>query len=175
MASAKKSKTTKPKPSSKPVVTKANKAAPTAQRSFSCTGSESSKLTEYTMTGNVSSDVVLTNLVVTKNYIEQDGAAVSQPTVVMTAAKPTLTTPRESYETFVTYRLNQIPQQATAADVGTYTYDYRINFPDTIPTTPEFVGTILVQKYLAKEGALANDQHWDTTKLVIATSVCKFV
>jgi hypothetical protein len=105
---------------------------------------------EYTFTGTISSDIVMTNVSVTKNYVEQDGAAVSQPVVVMTAARPKLTTPCDSFEKFVVYRLNKIPPLATAEDVGKYAYDYRINFPDTISVDPEFKVVMIVDGYLAK-------------------------
>jgi hypothetical protein len=158
-----------------PAATKANQLVAAGLRNFTCTGSESSRLSEYTVTGTIDQNIVMTNVTVTKNYVEQDGAAVSKPTVVMTSAKPKLTTPRESTEKFVVYQFNEIPQLASAADVGKYTYAYRINFPDTILPEPEFWAILLVQGYLGKEGSVANDQRWDDTKLVLADSVCKFV
>jgi hypothetical protein len=150
-------------------------AAPSGLRNFSCTGSAASRLTEYTYTGTIDSDIVMTNVSVTKNYVEQDGAAVSQPTVVMTAANPKLTTARDSFEKFVVYQLNRIPPLATAADIGKYAYDYRINFPDTISTDPDFWSVMIVEGYLAKEGTLTNDPQWDTTRAVLVDATCKFV
>jgi hypothetical protein len=177
-ATAKPKKTTKPKAAkSKPPAATAAAAppVPAGQRNFTCTGSESSRLTEFTVTGTIDSEIVMTNVTVTKNYVEEGGAAVSRPTVVMTSARPKLTTPRESFEKFVVYQFNEIPRLAAPSDVGKYTYDYRINFPDTISPDPEFWAMIIVEGYLAKEGTIANDQHWDTTKAVLARATCKFV
>jgi hypothetical protein len=178
-ASAKRKKPTKPKSAKgKSAAAAPSDAAPTVaagQRNFTCTGSESSRLTEFTVTGTVDSEIVMTNVTVTKNYVEEGGVAVSQPTVVMTSARPKLTTPRESFEKFVVYVFNEVPKLATAADVGKYAYGYRINFPDKILPEPEFWAVIIVEGYLAKEGTLANDQRWDTTKAVIASATCKFV
>jgi hypothetical protein len=180
-ATAAAKKTTKPKTTksktTKPNNTKTRPASSSAgSLIFTCTGSDfTGRLTEHTVTGTVDSNIVMTNVVVTKNYVEQGGAAVLQPVVVLRSASPKLTTPRESVEKFVVYQFNKVPLLATAADVGTYTYDYRINFPDTIPTGPEFESVILIQGYLGKEGKVANDQTWDDTKLVIASAECKFV
>jgi hypothetical protein len=177
-ATAKPKKTTKPKAAkNKPPAATPAAAPPVVAglRNFTCTGSESSRLTEFTVTGTVDNEIVMTNVTVIKNYVEQDGAAVSQPTVVMTSARPKLTTSRDSFEKFVVYQFNEVPRLAAASDVGKYTYGYRINFPDTILPDPEFWAMIIVEGYLAKEGTIANDQHWDTTKAVLARATCKFV
>jgi hypothetical protein len=172
-ANAKAKKIVKPKAAAP----KTNALAPAAGGSlnFTCTGSGPTRLTEYTVNGTIDRNIVMTNVTVIKNYVEVNGAAVSQPTVVLTVAKPKMTTPVSSYESFVAHQFNVIPPLANPADVGTYTYDYAINIPDTISTDPDFVGTILVQGYLGKEGTLSGDPVWDDTRLTVATAVCKFV
>jgi hypothetical protein len=169
--------TTKPRPkvrAKKAPTTKPKQSAASESKRFTCTGQQQSKLTSYTVTGTVDSNITITNVTLIKNFVEVDGAAVSQPTVVLKIADPKrLVEPDTTYR-YVSYVFNKLPT-ITAADVDKFFFVYGMSFPDKMPTDPKFTGVTRYERYKGYEGSLANDQRWYSTDLATLTSECSFI
>jgi hypothetical protein len=152
------------------------KAAPSGggARNFTCTGSEADRVTERTVTGTVDAKLVLTNVTVTQNYQEVNGAVVQQSMVVVKTASPRLKPDDSSTDGLITYFLNELPR-ATAADVGKFAYLYQFNLKDPRPVGPEFISGMYYGKYIGIEGSASNDPRWSYTDVRAFDMKCSYV
>jgi hypothetical protein len=163
----------KPKAKKKVAAPKAQPPVSAASRTFTCTGEDMSKLSNHTVTGTVGSDSSVTNVTVTKNYVQSNGAIVNQPAVVLNIASPKRLPERDPLYKFVSYELNKLPQ-ITPAEVDKFFFVYEFRVPQTMPAGPEFTGIIKYDKYKGYEGSLANDQRWYSTDLAVMPSPCSY-
>jgi hypothetical protein len=163
----------KPKAKKKTVAPKARPSVNAATRTFTCTGEDQSKLSNHTVTGTVGADSSVTNVTVIKNFVQSDGAIVSQPVVVVNIASPKLLPEPDRLYKFVSFELNKLPQ-ITPADVDKFFYVYEFRVPQTMPAGPDFTGIIKFEKYKGYEGSLANDQRWYSTDLAVMPSPCSY-
>jgi hypothetical protein len=143
-----KPKTTRAK---KPKVTKVKTTpkTPASVRRFSCQGSSGLELTERIVTGTVTSDIVVTDVTVTKTHQFIDGAVVAQPIVDIVSANPTVErSPIRPYDSF---QLNRLPAVA-ANGVGEIVSVYKLNFSKVLPTAPTFKVGLFFDTWKALDG-----------------------
>jgi hypothetical protein len=142
LATAPPSAEAKPKAKKKAVATNPKTSPGAAIRNFTCDGQDTrGKRTNHTVTGTVDSNLTVTNVTVTKNFAEVDGAMVNQPTVMVNIAAPKRLVQRDRLYRYVSYELNVLPP-ITPADVDKFSWVYEFRVPDVFPTEAVWKGIL---------------------------------
>jgi hypothetical protein len=161
----KKSKTTTKAVRKKSIspTTPAKLAAP---RGFSCQGSGGLQLNERIVTGTVTSNIVVTNVTVTKTHQFINDAIVAQPIVDLVSPNP----PGAKVPLYdlIAFELNKLPP-ATAGDVGKIMSVYRLNFASTLPVGPTFKTGLFFDSWKAAAGPADGQFQWNLIPSVAVT------
>jgi hypothetical protein len=173
-----KPKTTRPKKKPKvttTVTSKQTKPTTSVQGSgsvkrFSCQGSGGLPLNERIVTGTVSSNIIVTDVTVTKTHQFIDGEIVAQPLVDLVSTNPPVE--RSPILEFDSFELNRLPA-VTAADAGEIMSVYKLNVPKVLPAGPKLKIGLFFDTWKATQ------TQWDIIASVAVTGAyemdCSYV